>query len=240
MYIREYPAVQMRWEYLVPEEITTQQDFARLALQAVFAVIEGWCVPYSVDIALAYMDPEALFVFRDVAPEPQFIFLSAQEVPMGVGIKSSWVNAHELIVPMLTEASIQTHLDQALTELQNQQPTVTAGWVSLQFNALAVRLPPDAVSSDCPSLKVDTVGGQMVHPLIQREDGSWVAGPLRPQTLTAPIDLMVTSDLGLLELNLNLYWKVWYDPAEAGYTEVERAGARLRELGWTQPYPPVA
>jgi hypothetical protein len=102
------------------------------------------------------------------------------------------------------------------------------------FRAACVRLPASLRKIAENSLLVRYGQGSIEHPIDRRSDAVWVCGPLARKTLTAPIELSLSNDGGLLTFNIWLLWWLWIEEQDEGWQDVQRALGKLSDLGWTR------
>jgi hypothetical protein len=231
--LRTFPGAQQRLEFLAPEEIASEIEFARLALDAVFHFAASTWEPLSVDLWLSCSDADTGYPRNDSVPPRPFWLLSARELPLGVQVRPAWEDEQVDVADELTPNAILAWLGQALDQECAERQTV--GWRELLFRAARVRLPvaPDALADDI--LLLGDGAGIIEHPAERRHGGLWVSGPLPPMTLRAPVELVVRNEAGLLTLEVSSNWSVWADEGEPGYDEIACALERVHQLGWESP-----
>ncbi len=230
--LRSFPGAEHRLQLLALEELTTEIELARLGLDAVFVFAGGLCEPLSADLALCCCDSLTGYPLSDSAPSRPFWMLRCRDLPRGVQIRPAWEDEELDVTDKLTLDAVLAWLGRAIN--QDCPGDQTVGWREVLFRAARVRLPIGKdISGD--TLPLRDGAGVIEHPVERRDDGLWVSGPIWPRTLSAPIELSLTNETGLLTFDVRCNWSVWADEDAPGFPEILLALDKVRGLGWERP-----
>lgn len=228
--ILDYPGWGLRLKWLAPDEVASQIELARLALDAVFLFAEGLCEPLTVSLTLVCCEAEAGYTLSQPAPPHPFWTLRQSDLPPGLEIEPTRNDERVAVADKLTPESILAYTRTALE--QDCEGDARVGWEEFRFDASRARLPfpADAVAGD--TMLVGYGAGVIEHALEHRNDALWVAGPLSGKAMTAPITMRVNREVSLLTFNISVYWSVWGEEGAAGRADFDRAVGRLLDNGW--------
>ncbi|MDX6389915.1 MAG: hypothetical protein QOJ73_978 [Streptosporangiaceae bacterium] len=126
-------------------------------------------------------------------------------------------------------------LGATLVQQECPHPDTRPGWRQLLVEAVRARLPEgtsDGADSDGDELPVAYRAGVIRYPVERARDGLWVSGPLATNFDTAPFEVRIVNEAGVLSLDLSLNWSPWMDTDGAGRPDIEAAVDRLSALGW--------
>jgi len=228
--ILAFPGRTVRLKLLTAEEIETQADLARVAIDAVFCFADGLCEPFSAELWLACCDTVLDDPLSEPEPFRQFWLLRQEALPPGVTIRPSWENEEITTTARLTVETVAEWAEAALRACDCNEDAHGC-WRELAFPAVRVLLP---AGLDVPAagLPLGDGTGEIIHPVERRGSDIYASGPNFPSTLNAPLEIAVSNEAGLLTFVLMLHWSILAEPDSPGYAHVERALARLREQGW--------
>src|SRR5262249_48549619 len=206
--IHDFPGKQVRVEQINVKEKQSQEDLARSAVEALFLFAGRICEPVSMDLQVAYCDLETGCTMGDPTPHQPFWLFRRRDLSPRLEIRPAWNNEEVVTVDILRSASILESLKQPLGQNCNREGC-EAGWQEMLFRANCVRLPASMQTLAEETLVVRYGRGTIEHPVERRGDGLWVCGPLARKTPTAPIELKLSNDAGLLTFDIWLLWSLW-------------------------------
>jgi hypothetical protein len=231
IFIHDFPGKQIQLQYLAPNEIETQLDLAKLALDQVFLLSENLFEPLSVDLWLTYCDPELNdYPLSEPTPPHPFWLLQHRNLPLGVEVTPAWEREIITVGDTLSQTPILDWIAVAFEQSCSGETEYSLGWQELLFRTTRARLPVQDMTGT--TLCVSQGYGQIEYPVEHDKDSFWISGPRTNKTLTPPIDVRITNEAGLLTLELGLHWSLWTEPSEAGYFKVEQAIERLLAQAW--------
>jgi hypothetical protein len=232
--IQDFPGKQIQLERIAPEGMRSPADLARLAADALFLFAEGICEPLAMDLQVACCDPAIGYPIGEAAlPRPYWLF-HRRDLPHDVELRPAWTAEEFVAVKDLDAASILDCLEGPLAQHCDGGSGGQAHWQEMLFRAACVRLPLPAHAVAENSLTVRYGRGRVEHPIERRGDTVWVCGPLARKTLTAPMELSLSNEGGLLTFNIWLLWSLWIEEQNEGWAQVKHALDRLSEEGWVR------
>ena len=235
--IHDSPCKTISLEYITPDDVSGQLNYLQDALKAVFVVAKNLFEPLKVDLQLNFNDVEYEFPVSNEYPSQAFWTLQKKEIPQNIAADSYWAEPQINQVHHINAEAVHSWVAEALASNEDQKPAdFTLGWRELLFNTNRCYLPIQQadLTDNCIAIQQ---GLHTYHfPVISDDHGIWIAGPITPQTLYAPLEVKVANTAGLLELSLSLYWSVYTTPQQMGLRYVKKTIDKLLHLGWTKAF----
>ncbi|MCU1287452.1 MAG: hypothetical protein JWO13_3802 [Acidobacteriales bacterium] len=228
--IRTRGRAHVRAEFVAPDDVDDQLALAAMAVDALFALGEGLFEPLSVDTELACCDAETGYPLDQPRAAAPFHQLRLVSLPETVVIREVWNGTRVEQRERLDRDQILDWLRAILAEQECPQPDTIPGWRQLLVETVRARLPEG--TSDGDELPVTYGAGMIRYPVERAADALWVAGPLATHHDTAPFEVRIVNEAGVLSLDLSLNWSLWIDTDGAGRPDIEAAVGRLSALGW--------
>lgn len=220
-------------ECIAPSDTVDPLAQAGLAVDAVGALGDGLFEPLSVEVELACWDTETGIVLDEFEPAAPFHQLRPATLPDGVMIRGIWVSTSVTRCERLGRAEILDWLAAILAQEDRPRPDTTIGWTQCIVETVRARLPEASVTAiDGVTVPVAYGAGVIDYPVERSAGGVWVAGPLARNSDTAPFEVAIGNESGLLSIDWSLNWSPWIEADGAGRADVEAATARLLALGW--------
>lgn len=233
--IRTRGRAHVRAELVAPDDVDDQLTLAAMAVDALFALGDGLFEPLSVDAELACCDAETGYPLDEPRPAEPFHQLRRASLPEMVMIREVWSETRVEQRERFDRDEILDWLGVILAEQECPQPDTRPGWTQLLVEAVRARLPEgtsDGADSDGDKLPVAYGAGVIRYPVERTAGALWVVGPLSTNYDTAPFEVRIVNEAGVLSLDLSLNWSPWIDTDGAGRPDVEAAVGRLLALGW--------
>lgn len=229
--LREVPA-QQQLQLVAPDELTEQEQFAGLAVDALFAFAGDFCAPLGVALWCACCDAYTGYPVSGTAPAAPYWVCRQRGAPLGPRARAVWTNERVSEVDRLDGAAVRELVREGLGQECGSGGLVT-GWREISVVASAVRLPPSIVSAASSFIRIAAGAGTIDHPVDRREGAIWVAGPLPHKTLVPPVELRVMNEAGLLTFDASVYWSIWATEDAPGATDLAAAVERVITRGWS-------
>jgi hypothetical protein len=240
IYLLEFPGKQLTFELELESLPASQQETARSAVEGLELFCQDFVTPLSADLALSYCDTEFSFSVDEPAPEQPFWFLKSEAAPADAALTPAWLNSSEQSVPALTPQTILEWIVGTMAQnpptFETANQTLVIGWTELLIRATRVRLPRSSDVATADSVELIYGADTIRYPIERIASESFVSGPLHPKSVTAPIDLRIESQTGVLKLTISMHWSLWTDPDQRGWSDIRDAVQRLQSHGWKCTY----
>ncbi|MGL5830272.1 MAG: hypothetical protein ACRC0L_11990 [Angustibacter sp.] len=234
VYEHDFPGRLVRLESQTFGANFSQEEVAEAAIEAISLFCENFILPLTTDLVLGFCDAE--FLYPGDSSQESSYFLRDAELPFRVGLISAWENAREERVGGIDPAII---LDWILRSMRHKGASSeglnSSKVVCLQeilVRSTEVRL-PHLANIDRDELDVGNESRSIAYPIVNKNGERYVHGPMTGKTIDAPIKLKINSDLGVLTMDINIFWSLWTDPQSEGWRQVRDAVERISSAGWT-------
>lgn len=231
--IHDFPGKQLRLEQVVLKGKRSQEELARSAASALCSFGEHTFEPASMDMHVVCCDQATGYPLAGANPSRPFWLFRRRAPPPGLEIRPAWTSEETVLVEELNFSSILDCMRLALSQECNPGAGEEIGWEEILFRAACVRLPAAVGPLADGSLMVRYGRGHIEHPIDRRDGGVWACGPLARKTLSAPIEIRIGNEAGLLTFDIWLLWSPWIEEQE-GSKCLQHALDRLSKQGWVR------
>ncbi|NTU82908.1 MAG: hypothetical protein HGA45_26675 [Chloroflexales bacterium] len=239
IYQYDFPGRNLRFELPLAESSAPQLAVV-FAGEALKLCCENFITPLSADLELSYFDAELEYTLDDPQPAQRFWFLRSMEAPPEAVLAPAWVNPVEESVSSIDASTFHSWLikvlEQSHAKTEPGDGSAIVGYKEILIRATRVQLPWASSEVVEPTLKLWAGARSREHPIERSDETLFVSGPLGQRSHTAPIDLRITSELGVMTLDINVYWSLWTDSGQKGWLQLQAMAERLREAGWVCTY----
>ncbi|TWF77380.1 hypothetical protein FHX44_113289 [Pseudonocardia hierapolitana] len=220
-------------ELTAPDDGDDQLALATMAFDALAAVGQDLFEPLAVNVEIVCCDSELRIPLDEPRPAAPFHQLRLRSIPDTVQVPKVWT---ELVVSRcerLDRDAVLGWFGALLAEQGCVRSGSTTGWSEMLVEAVRARLPGAATALvDGNELPVSHGAGLVHYPVERLGNGLWVAGPLATSHDTAPFEVRIVNEAGVLSMDWSLNWSPWIVADGAGRPDVEAALRRLSALGW--------
>jgi hypothetical protein len=213
-------------ELVPPQEVTGQAELAGLAVRGLFALTGDFAEPLVLNLAVACFDD----TIGEPVPGGPASFHQLRR--RGVAAEPFWKDTRVTEGAATDETAVLAWAAEALGGRQCAPETVP-GWTQLLVNAARIRLP--AGWAPVGDELVAGYGNGVLRLPVEHDattGRAWAAGPVPGQAETAPLEINLVNDGGVLTLAAELSWSPWIEPDGAGRPDVAAAVRRLEAAGW--------
>jgi hypothetical protein len=229
--IRTRARAHIHAELVASDDVADQQAHAASAVDALSAMGEGLFEPLAMNVELACCDAESGYPLDEPRPARRFHQLRLASVPEEVRIPRIWKELQVSERERLDPATVLGWFGTILADPGCTEPHTTLGWTDLIIEAVRARLPA-TINSTGNELPVAYGAGVIRYPVERFADALWVAGPLSWNSDTAPFEVAIVNEGGVLSLDWTQAWSPWIEEDGAGRPDLEGAIRRLSAMGW--------
>jgi len=231
--IRDRGRGSIRATLVASEYVHDQEALAARAVDALYTAGDGLFEPLAVGVEIVCCDAEFGYPLGEPRPDERFHQVRLSSVPDEVMIPDIWAEPRVGRRERLDRAAVLDWVGVLLAERVCTEPSTMTGWAGLVVEAVRARL-PEAISGSVTStgLPVSHRGGGFDYPVERLGESFWVAGPLVTAYDTAPFEVSILNEAGVLTLDWSQNWSPWIEEDAAGRPDVEAAVRRLAAMGW--------
>ena len=212
--------------------VESDTDFYEPGVAALAACAALWPVvqPLSVTLEMAARSAEWPYIEPDIPlPAPTW-HLREVNIPAQIAVAARVQGSghHEETTAVLT----LPRLEQLLTSAHAQQ--LAEGYVPVLY-ALELHYTRARIMADQAAVAEITYGPETYAiPVERRQDGLWVAGPLRNTMINPPIKVILENNDGRLSLTVCAGWSPWVEAGSAEAALFAAARQELERQGWEE------
>jgi hypothetical protein len=224
------PLVHLAFEWDFPEG-DDQRSTAREAVDALFALAEGWIEVLGLEIRLACYDRETLGEAAKVDLARPYHLLVREPRMDTVQIGPTYRTV-ETVLAAIERQTVAAFVEEVLSQTCGEPTRHETGLALLDVLASWTPLPPDWERSD--ALSLDCYAGTITTPVERRDGHAWVAAPPVPYLVHQPVAISVVNVGGWFRLTIDVHWSPWVDELERRGSPLFDGIARLEARGWSR------
>ena len=230
--IHDFPGKQIRLKYPASDEIPSQMDLTLLAIGGIFSLGKGLFEILKIDFSFAYFDAE-LDLKNDDDSFHSFWMLKQTVLPDYLLIRPTWVNEKTSLVEVISQEEVLNLIKQVMISHKPNDGNVI-GWDQISLDTNCCLLPVSLEDLDNGEVSVTNSSYSNTYqlPVEVKKEAVWISGPIRSQTLNAPIEISLRKEYGEITLDISLHWSVYTTPDTIGSQKVQENVDKLLAKGW--------
>lgn len=224
------PAEALSLEWMVPEDADELSN-AREAVEALFAVAEGWTEMLGLELRASCVDRESFIQRSDVLPPRPCHLLVREPRPCAVSLDPTYRTIETGLTAIEREA-VAAFVRQVLSQSCGDSTRYETCLGGMEVLASRTLVPAGWAEGDASSL--DCYAGTVAIPIEHQDGRAWTCAPPSRHKVPQPVGLSVTNAEDRFRLSIDVYWSPWVGELERAGSPLFEGIARLESRGWSR------